>query len=73
MRVCGKERHLTFRIATIGAVCVGFDELPDSEAIRGFLGGDRDVLAHKLVSLFDSFARGKAVTPAARQKILDGL
>jgi hypothetical protein len=36
--VCGKESHLAFRIATIGAVCVGLDELPDSEAIRGFLG-----------------------------------
>jgi hypothetical protein len=35
--VCGKERHLTFRIATIGAVCVGLDELADSEAIRGFI------------------------------------
>ncbi len=35
----------------IGAVCVGFDEFPDSEAIRGFVGRDRDVFAHELVSL----------------------
>jgi hypothetical protein len=46
MGVCGKERHLTFRIATIGAVCVGFDQLTDGEAIRGFARGDGDVFAH---------------------------
>jgi hypothetical protein len=55
MGVCGKERHLTFRIATIGAVCVGFDQLTNGEAIRGFARGDGDVFAHELVSLFDSF------------------
>jgi hypothetical protein len=36
--VRGKECHLTFRIATIGAVRIGFDEFTDSEAIRSFLG-----------------------------------
>ncbi len=46
-----KESHLTLRIAAIGAVCVGFDEFADSEAIRGFVGRDRDVFAHKLASL----------------------
>jgi hypothetical protein len=51
MRVWHKERHLTFRITTIGAVCVGLDELPDSKAIRGFVGGDGNVFAHKLVSV----------------------
>ena len=48
--VGGKERHLAFRIATIGAVCVGLDELPDSEAVRGFVGGYGNVFAHELVS-----------------------
>ena len=42
-----EERHLTFRIATIGAVRVGLDELPDGEAIRGLGGRDGDVLAHE--------------------------
>jgi hypothetical protein len=36
--VRGKECHLTFRIATIGAVRIGLDEFADSEAIRGFFG-----------------------------------
>jgi hypothetical protein len=49
--VCGKESHLTCRIATIGAVCVGLDKLTDSEAIRGFCGRDGNVFAHELVSL----------------------
>ena len=40
-------------------MCVGLDELPDSEAIHGFIGGDGDVLAHELISLFDSFSHGK--------------
>jgi hypothetical protein len=44
--VFSKERHLAFRIPTISAVCVGLDELPYSEAICGFLGGDGDVFAH---------------------------
>ena len=35
--------------ATVGAVCVGLDELSDSEAIRGFCGRDSTVFAHKLV------------------------
>ena len=47
---------------------VGLDELPDREAVRGFAGGDGDVLAHKLVSLFDSFPRDQTVTLVARQK-----
>ena len=49
--VFGKESHLTFRIATIGAVCVSLDELADGEAIRGFFGGDGDVFAHERASL----------------------
>src|SRR5882762_4737627 len=61
MGVCGKERHLRFRITTIGAVCVCLDELPDSEAIRGFTGRDSSVVAHELVSLFDLFSRARAV------------
>jgi hypothetical protein len=35
--VQGKESHLTFRIATIGAVRVGFDELSNGETICCFL------------------------------------
>jgi hypothetical protein len=50
--VCSKERHLTFRVATIGAMHVGLDELPDSEAIRGFVGGEGNVFAHELASVF---------------------
>jgi hypothetical protein len=42
---------LTFRITTIGAVCVGLDELPDSKAIRGFVGGGGNVFAYELVSV----------------------
>src|SRR6202022_5130133 len=42
-----EEEHLTFRIAAIGAVRIGLDELADGEAIRGFLGGDGDVFAHQ--------------------------
>jgi hypothetical protein len=53
--IFGKERHLTFRIATISAVRVSLNKLTDSEAIRGFARGDGDVFAHELVSLFDSF------------------
>src|SRR5580700_8968200 len=73
VRICGKKSHVTFRIATISAVGVGLDELPDREAVRGFAGGDRDVLAHKSVSLFDSSPRGKTVTLVARQQILKNI
>jgi len=44
--VFGKEGHLTFRIATVGAVCVGLDELTDREAVGGFTWGDGDMFAH---------------------------
>src|ERR1700756_3800034 len=46
VRICGKKSHLTFRIATISAVCIGLNQFADGEPIRGFAGGDRDVLAH---------------------------
>src|SRR5579863_2787099 len=59
MGVRRKERHLTCRIATVGAVCVGFDKLPDGESVRSFAGGDRCVLYHEWISLFDSFRLGK--------------
>ena len=62
VRIWGKERHLTFGVTTIGAVGVGLDELPDRKAVRGFAGGDRDVLAHKLVSLFVSLPRDRTLT-----------
>ena len=43
VRIWSKQRHLAFRIATIGAVGVGFDELPESEAVRSFAWRDRNV------------------------------
>jgi len=55
MGIYGKERHLTFRIATIGAVRVGLDELSNSKAIPGLAGGDGSVLAHELLFLSNSF------------------
>ena len=36
-------------------MCLGLHELPDSEAIRDFVGGQGNVFAHELVSVFDSF------------------
>jgi hypothetical protein len=42
---------MTLRITTIGAVCVGFDELSDGQAVGGFARGDGDVLAHDAVLL----------------------
>jgi len=47
--VCGKKCHLSFRIASISIICVGFYELVYSESIGGFVWGNADVLAHKLV------------------------
>ena len=47
MRLCGKERHLAFRIAAVRTVRVSFDEFPDGEAIRSLSGGNSNVLAHK--------------------------
>src|SRR5579863_2934617 len=41
MRVCGKERHLAFRVAAIGAVRVSLDKLADGQAVRGFAGRNR--------------------------------
>jgi hypothetical protein len=49
-------------------VGIGLNELPDREAVRGFAGGDGDVLAHKVVSLFNSLPRYQTVTLVARQK-----
>src|SRR5216684_8166048 len=50
MGVCREERHLTFRIAAIGAVCVLLDELPNGKAIRSFVGREGHVLAHERAS-----------------------
>ncbi len=44
--VRGEERHLAFRIAAIGAMRVGLNELPDCEAIRGLERGDGSVFTH---------------------------
>jgi hypothetical protein len=60
--VDGKKRHLAFRIATISAVCVGLDELTDSEAVRSFVGRDGSVFAHELVSFFYRSDMARAVT-----------
>jgi hypothetical protein len=32
----GKECHLAFRIATVGAMHIGLDEFADCESFRGF-------------------------------------
>src|ERR1700733_5546952 len=47
MCIWSKQRHLALRIATIGAVCIGFDELSDRETVCGLIGGDGDMLAHQ--------------------------
>src|SRR5579862_3849240 len=46
MGVWREESHLAFCIAAIGAVCVGLDELPNGQAIRGFAWREGCVLAH---------------------------
>src|SRR3984885_8865958 len=51
--VCGEQRHLPLRVATVGAVRVGLNELPDSETVGSFRDGDRDVLAHEISSDFE--------------------
>jgi hypothetical protein len=51
MSIWGKERHLTIPIATVGAVCVGLDELPNGKTIRCFVGRDGYMLAHERTSL----------------------
>jgi hypothetical protein len=59
--VGGKERHLTFRIAAISTMCVGFYELVYSESIGGFVRRDTDVLTHELILLFVSFAQKESL------------
>jgi hypothetical protein len=66
MSIGGKEGHLTFRVASIGAVCVCLNELADGKAIRSFTGRDSGVVAHELVSLSDSFCRAR--TPRSRMR-----
>src|ERR1700758_4302262 len=44
--VFSKERHLALRIATIGAVRIGFYEFANRETIRCLLRGDGGVLTH---------------------------
>src|SRR3984957_2960356 len=61
MGVCSKERHLLLRITAVGAVCVGFDEFPDGEPVRGFFGREGDVLAHELISWLDLAARSSLI------------
>src|SRR3984893_5317638 len=58
--VRGKERHLAFRIAAIGAMRVGLNELPDREAIGGLDRGEGSVFTHEVTrSPYDSrMARG---------------
>src|SRR6516165_3776987 len=51
MCVFGEESHLTFCIATIGTVRVGFDELSNGETVGRFAGGEREVLRHGPISL----------------------
>ena len=42
MCVFGKESHLIFRITTICAVRVCFDELSNGETVGRFAGGERE-------------------------------
>src|SRR4029077_16690560 len=55
MRVRHKKRYLAFRIATIGAVCIGLDELANREAVRGFCGRNTYVLPHEIDLSFFMF------------------
>src|SRR5450432_1059545 len=48
--VFGKESHLTLRVATVGAVRVGLDKLPNREAVGSFLRRDSNVFAHGYAS-----------------------
>src|SRR5262249_35797958 len=56
--ILGKERHLTLRVATIGAVRVSLDEFPYGEAIRGLGGGDGGGRAHETPRSTSRMARG---------------
>ena len=58
VRIWTKERHLAFRIATIGAMRVGLDELSNSEAVRRLAGRDGQVLAHESASLRLKYGAG---------------
>jgi len=71
VRVFGKERHSGIRIATIGAVRIGFDELANRETIRCLLRGDAGVLTHcwSPSSTRDT-AEPFSIRPAARLPIL---
>src|SRR6266853_821302 len=64
--ICGKEGHLTVRIATIGAMRVGLNELSDRETISGFFGRDRQVLTHGTASLKTRVWREFRATPRSR-------
>src|SRR6201981_2837428 len=45
-----KESPLTLRVATVGAVRVGLDKLPDREAVGSLLRRDSNVFAHGYAS-----------------------
>src|ERR1700722_2384598 len=72
MGVRGEQRHLTSRIATIRAASIGLDELTNSKAVRGFLWGDSDVLAHQCF-LRPRGWRGVRETPRSRTGHILGL
>jgi hypothetical protein len=50
MGVRREESHLAFRVATIGAMRVGFNEFSNLETICRFSGRDPQVRAHEKVS-----------------------
>jgi hypothetical protein len=58
MAVWGKERHLAFRIATIGAMRVGLNEFMDRETVRTFAGRDCQVLSDESASLRLKYGAG---------------
>src|SRR5580704_525160 len=62
VRVRRKERHLTFRIATVGAMGVSLDEFSNRQPVRGFTGGDCDVFAHGRITSSEYLYPANGVT-----------
>src|SRR6266852_2097989 len=69
VRIWSKERHLAFRIATIGAMRVGLNEFSDRETICGFAGRGCQVLAHESASLRLNCGAGLSARRSARLPI----
>src|SRR5579863_3531043 len=46
-----EERHLALRVATVGAMSIGFYKLAYGEPISSLFWGNRGVFAHQLLSM----------------------